>query len=94
MQLNTLFQPTLQNSNEMDIFTRNKFLLRIIFILIFINLFSTGYLWWNKKGEPNDRQPRREKENSTQILKDKLQCSLRMLQNHTPIIPLPYIEGR
>ncbi|MEI7830574.1 MAG: Spy/CpxP family protein refolding chaperone [Prolixibacteraceae bacterium] len=56
----------------MDIFTRNKFLLRIIFILIFLNLISTGYLLWNKKGGPNPRQPKRDKENSTQILKEKL----------------------
>lgn len=59
----------------MDIFTRNKFLLRIIFILIFLNLISTGYLLWNKKEGPNPRQPKREKGNSTQILKEKLRLS-------------------
>jgi Spy/CpxP family protein refolding chaperone len=59
----------------MDIFTRNRFLLRIIIILIFLNLISTGYLLWNKKDGPNPRPPRREKENSTQILKEKLHLS-------------------
>ena len=56
----------------MDIFTRNKFLIRIIFVLIFLNLLTTGYLWLHKNEGPNDRQPRRGKENSIQILKDKL----------------------
>jgi hypothetical protein len=58
----------------MDIFTRNKFLVRIIVVLILLNLFSLGYLWWDKKERPGpgDRQPRKGKENSTQILRDKL----------------------
>lgn len=58
----------------MDIFTRNKLLLRIIIVLILLNLFSTSYLWWSKKERPGagDRQPGRGKENSTQILRDKL----------------------
>ena len=56
----------------MDIFTRNKFLLRIIFVLIFLNLFSTGYLWWHKNEGPDDRQPRKGKDNPKQILREKL----------------------
>jgi Spy/CpxP family protein refolding chaperone len=75
LHLITSFPLTLLNFNMMDIFTRNRFLLRIIFILIFLNLLSTGYLLLNKKEGPNPRQPRREKENSTQILKEKLHLS-------------------
>ena len=56
----------------MDIFTRNKFLLRIILVLIFLNLFSIGYLWWQKSEGPEDRQPRKGKDNPKQILKEKL----------------------
>jgi len=59
----------------MDIFTRNKFLLRIIFVLIFLNLFSTGYLWWHKNEGPDDRQPRKGKDNPKQILREKLHLS-------------------
>ncbi len=56
----------------MDIFTRNKFLLRIILVLIFLNLFSIGYLWWQKSEGPEDRQPRKGKDNPKQILREKL----------------------
>jgi len=56
----------------MDIFTRNQFLVRIIYILIFLNLLSIGFLWWHKKEGPNDRPQKRGKENSTSILKEKL----------------------
>jgi Spy/CpxP family protein refolding chaperone len=61
----------------MDIFTRNKFLVRIIVVLILLNLFSMAFLWWDKKErpEPGDRPPRKGKENSTQVLKDKLGLS-------------------
>ncbi len=56
----------------MDIFTRNKFLIRTIFVLIFLNLFTTGYLLWHKKEGPGDRQPKKGEENSTQVLRKKL----------------------
>ena len=56
----------------MDIFSKNKFLVRVIFVLIFLNLFSTGYLWHNMKKRPNRDQPRQEKVNTTNLLKDKL----------------------
>ena len=56
----------------MDIFTRNKFLVRIIYILIFLNILSIVFLWSHKKEGPNDRPQKRSKENSTSILKDKL----------------------
>lgn len=58
----------------MDIFTRNKFLVRIIVILILLNLFSMSYLWWDKRDRPENgvRSPRRAKENSAHILRDKL----------------------
>ena len=56
----------------MDIFSRNKFLVRIIFVLLFLNIISTGYLWFQKKERPEDRQPKKERENSLRVLKDKL----------------------
>jgi hypothetical protein len=56
----------------MDIFTRNKFLVRIILILIFLNLFTTGYLLWQKKGGREDRQQKRGNEKSVQFLRGKL----------------------
>jgi len=56
----------------MDIFTRNKFLVRIIYILIFLNMLSIFFLWSHKKEGANDRPLKRSKENSTSILKDKL----------------------
>ena len=59
----------------MDIFTRNKLLLRVIVILITINLLSTGYLLWHRKGGPEERQPGRKNNNSTQVLRQKLHLS-------------------
>jgi Spy/CpxP family protein refolding chaperone len=57
----------------MDIFTRSKILLRIVFVLIFLNLLATGFLWFNRKeGSTSDRQPKRAKENTNRILKEKL----------------------
>jgi hypothetical protein len=59
----------------MDIFSKNKFLLRLVFSLVFLNLLSIGYLWWPKKGGPANRPPRPEKENVSSVLKDKLQLT-------------------
>ena len=56
----------------MDIFSKNKFLIRVIFVLIFLNLFSTGYLWRNMNKRPNRDQPKQEKVNTTNLLKEKL----------------------
>ena len=56
----------------MDIFSKNKFLVRVIFVLIFLNLFSTGYLWRNMNKRPNRNQPKPEKVNTANLLKDKL----------------------
>lgn len=58
----------------MDIFSRNKFLVRIIIVLIMLNLLSTGALWWNTMEGPGGRQPRKGP-GSTQILKDKLRLT-------------------
>ena len=56
----------------MDIFSKNKFLIRVIFVLIIFNLFSTGYIWQTMKKRPNRDQPKQEKVNTTNLLKDKL----------------------
>ena len=59
----------------MDIFSKNKFLVRVIFVLIFLNLFSTGYLWRNMNKRPNRDQPKQEKGSTTNLLKDKLRLT-------------------
>ena len=56
----------------MDIFLRNKFLVRIILVLLLLNIISTGYLWMQKREMPEDRQPKKERENSPRVLKEKL----------------------
>ena len=61
----------------MDIFTQNRFFIRIIVVLVFLNLFTMGYLWWDKRDHPGpgDRQQRKGRENSTQVLRDKLRLT-------------------
>ena len=56
----------------MDIFSKNKFLVRVIFVLIFLNLFSTGYLWRTMNKRPNRNPPKQEKVGTANLLKDKL----------------------
>ena len=59
----------------MDIFTRSKLLLRIVFVLLFFNLAATGFLWFNNK-VVNDHQPSKGgKENVNRIMKEKLHLS-------------------
>ncbi len=59
----------------MDIFSKNKFLLRLVFFLVILNIFSIGYLWWPGKGRPENRPPRPEKQNVSSMLKDKLKLT-------------------
>jgi Spy/CpxP family protein refolding chaperone len=61
----------------MDIFTQNRFFIRIIVVLILLNLITIGYMWWDKmdRPTPGDRQQRKGNENSTQILREKLGLS-------------------
>ena len=59
----------------MDIFSKNIFLVRVIFVLIFLNLLSTGYLWHNMNKRPNRDQPKQEKGSTTNLLKDKLRLT-------------------
>lgn len=56
----------------MDIFSKNKFLVRVIFVLIFLNLFLTGYLWHNMNKRPNRNPPKQEKVGTANLLKNKL----------------------
>lgn len=58
----------------MDIFTRSRLLLRIVFVLLFFNLAATGFMWFNNK-DVTDRQPKRGKENVNRIMKEKLHLS-------------------
>lgn len=41
-------------------------------MLLFLNIISTGYLWIQRMEKPDDRQPKKERENSLRVLKDKL----------------------
>jgi hypothetical protein len=59
----------------MDIFLKNKFLLRLVLVLIFLNLFSIIYLWSRKKEDPNGQPPKRKIEMVSAMLKDKLNLS-------------------
>ena len=60
----------------MDIFIKNKFLLRIVIVLIILNLFSVGFVWWQRKPPPHDKHPpQQDKENIITTLKDKLNLS-------------------
>lgn len=49
--------------------------MRIIFILLFLNIISTGYLWFQKWEKPDDRLAKKERENSMRTLKEKLDLS-------------------
>ena len=59
----------------MDIFSRNKLLLRLVIVLIVINVFFIGFLWWqNFCGHKKPPPPRNSVEIS-EILKEKLQLT-------------------
>ena len=59
----------------MDIFLKNKFLVRIVAFLLCLNLFSIGYFWLGKKGNDDGRRPKRPIEQVTEILKNELQLT-------------------
>ena len=58
----------------MDIFSRNKFLVRVVAFLLLLNLFSIGYFWLGRKGN-DGRRPKRPIEQLTAILKKELQLT-------------------
>jgi len=59
----------------MDIYSRNKFLLRIIAVLILLNVFSIGFLWWQRKDPTPDKQNKRDMEKIAHEIKDKLKLN-------------------
>jgi Spy/CpxP family protein refolding chaperone len=58
----------------MDIFIKNKFLIRLILVLIIINIASLVYIWWQQTEEKNAPPPKREKD-AASVLKEKLSLS-------------------
>ncbi|MCX6230433.1 MAG: Spy/CpxP family protein refolding chaperone [Bacteroidetes bacterium] len=59
----------------MDIFLKNKFLLRLILLLIVLNLFSVFYIWMQQRNCRCNKLPNRNIEGITAVLKDKLQLT-------------------
>lgn len=62
----------------MDIFSKNKLLLRIIVLLLILNLFSTAYLFYSHS-KNNEPKPKRNIEEITALLKGKLDLSEQQL---------------
>ena len=56
----------------MDIFFKNKFLVRVVAFLLLLNLFSIGYFWIGRKGRDDGQRPKRPIEQVTEILKQEL----------------------
>ena len=59
----------------MDIFSKNKFLLRLVFVLVGINIFSIGFQWWEKSHAENGRPPKKDINQITAILTRELQLT-------------------
>ncbi len=59
----------------MDIFSKNKFLLRIVIILIVLNIFSIGYLWSVRMENYDNRPPKKSIREITGILQNRLHLS-------------------
>ena len=59
----------------MDIFSRNKFLLRLVFVLVLINIVSIGFQWWEKSRGENGRPPKKDLNQLTVILTRELQLT-------------------
>ncbi len=59
----------------MDIFSRNKFLLRLVFALVLINIVSIGFQWWEKSRGENGRPPKKDLNQLTAILTRELQLT-------------------
>ena len=59
----------------MDIFSRNKFLLRLVFVLVGINIFSIGFQWWEKSRAEDGRPPKKDINQITAILTRELQLT-------------------
>ena len=56
----------------MDIFSKNKFLYRVIIALIAINLFTVGFFWFARKDHADGHPPKKDFKAVSLILKEKL----------------------
>jgi hypothetical protein len=59
----------------MDIFSKNKFLIRLVWVLIVINLACIGFLWWQVKSDHKRIPEKKNIEKITSDLKQKLELS-------------------
>lgn len=59
----------------MDIFKKNKLLLRLVLLLAVLNLFSIAFIWWQRKEDHNKTAPKRDFEKTASLLKKELQLS-------------------
>lgn len=59
----------------MDIFFRNKLLVRIAFLLVVLNICSIGFIWWRSLQVEDHRPPKKSVEEITAILKEELQLT-------------------
>jgi hypothetical protein len=71
--MNFSLHQVLQNINVMDIFSKNKFLQRVVLILIFLNIVSISFFWFQQRENRNRREPRKDTEKAVSILTEKLQ---------------------
>jgi Spy/CpxP family protein refolding chaperone len=59
----------------MDIFSKSRFLVRLVITLVLLDLFAIGYLWFSKPAGRNPQPPDRPMENVSGALRDKLHLS-------------------
>ena len=59
----------------MDIFAKNTFLLRLVYVLILLNLCSIGGLWWQNSKHKAQPRPKRDFNEVAAILKTQLQLT-------------------
>ena len=59
----------------MDLYSRNKFLVRVIIILVALNIGSVGYLWWQLSFCNEEQTNQRDIKKVAAILKNELQLN-------------------
>ena len=69
----------------MDLFSKNKLLLRIVAFLLLLNLFSVGFFWLGGKGNDDRRRPKRPIEEVTAMLKEELHLTPKQAEDFKKI---------
>jgi Spy/CpxP family protein refolding chaperone len=65
----------------MDIFSKNKFLQRIVIILILLNIITISLVLWQNRNGSNNPKPKRNPEKAVSVLTDKLQLDSKQKDN-------------